>query len=89
MPATAIRKAKAAAQTSGRKATAPASDKTVKARTAPADRGAASPETIAAAISQYMATVIDSPELDAMFAEIDRNLDAAERRTARLLATQN
>jgi len=29
---------------------------------------------------------VDGAALDAMFAEIDRNLDASEKRTARLLA---
>ncbi len=64
---------------------------------------AAAPKTttrkaIAEAVRHYMAAHYDSlivhaalasgPKLDAMFAEIDRNLDASEQCTARLLAAQ-
>ncbi len=43
-------------------------------------------EAIAAAVSTYVASLTASAALDAMFAEIDRNLEASEQRTARLLA---
>jgi hypothetical protein len=66
---------------------------------APATRTTKSRKAIAEAVHQYMAVHFGSviaqsalasgPELDAMFAEIDRNLDASEQCTARLLAAQD
>jgi hypothetical protein len=84
MPFTTARTTKAAAKTTGRKTAAPASAK------APA------PDAIAKAVQDYMtanydsllvhAAIAQSPALDAMFAEIDRNLEASEQITARLRA---
>ncbi len=84
MPFTTARTTKAASKTTGRKTSAPASAK------APA------PEAIAKAVQDYMtanyhrllvhAGIAHNPALDAMFAEIDRNLEASEQITARLRA---
>lgn len=84
MPLTVTRKTKAASKAAGRKPIAPAG------------AGAPTPEAIAKAVQDYMAANYDSllvhaaiarsPALDAMFAEIDRNLEASEQITARLRA---
>jgi hypothetical protein len=63
---------------------------------APAGANAPAPEAISKAVQDYMtanydsllvhAAIAHSPAIDAMFAEIDRNLEASEQITARLRA---